>query len=291
VEVIYLRELAGPGRFNTVFKTYMQVWVLWGTAAAAALAVITPRRPILAVIDGAAISLTPGDAGIDTAGLEGQAAAVLSVLLVVSVSMYAPLALGIHFENNHFSGSPDQPEMSLLTADAGAFVDDSVTYLEYVFTDPSLDATGHIGETFRTRTEAPAIRWLDDREGKPTIVTAAPAGYSWSPRAGNGASAPSSLTGVPTVLGWFHERGYRGNGPYRERLGDVETIYTGTQAERATLLEEYGVEYVYVGPAEREKFGASNMETFGPMDGVSVANSWGPDMAIYEVNHSGLSGD
>jgi YYY domain-containing protein len=289
VEVIYLRELAGPGRFNTVFKTYMQVWVLWGTAAAAALAVITPRRPILAVIDGAAIALMPGNDGIDTAGLRGQAAAVLSVLLVVSVSMYAPLALGIHFENNHFSGSPDQPDASLLTNDPGAFVDDSVAYLEYVFTDPSLDATGHVGETFRTRTEAPAIEWLDDREGKPTIVTAVPAGYRWNPRAGNGASAPSSLTGVPTVLGWFHERGYRGNGPYQERLADVETIYTGTQAERAALLEEYGVEYVYAGPAEHEKYGASDVATFGSMDGVTTARSWGSNMVIYEVDHSELS--
>ena len=290
VEVVYLRELAGPGRFNTVFKTYMQVWVLWGTAAAAALAVITPRRPILAVVDAAAMSLMPGDDGRDEASLRGRAAAVLSVLLLVSVSMYAPLALGVHFENNHFSGSPDRPDASLLTADAGAFVEDSVTYLEYVLTDPSLDATGHIGETFRTRTEAPAIEWLDDRDGKPTIVTAAPAGYRWNPSAGKGASAPSSLTGVPTVLGWFHERGYRGNGPYQERLADVRTIYTGTPAERAGLLEEHGVEYVYAGPAEHERFGASNVTAFGTMDGVSVARSWGSDMIIYAVDHSELSG-
>jgi YYY domain-containing protein len=289
VEVIYLRELAGPGRFNTVFKTYMQVWILWGTAAAAALAVLTPRRPILAVIDGAAMSLMPGDDGSDPVRLRKQAAAVLSILLVVSVSMYGALALGVHFEDNHFSGSPDQPDASLLTNDPGAFVDDSVTYLEYVVTDPSLDATGHIGETFRTRTEAPAIEWLDDRGGKPTIVTAVPAGYSWNPRAGNGASAPSSLTGVPTVLGWFHERGYRGNEPYQKRLDDVETIYTGTQAERAALLEEYGVEYVYVGPAEREKYGASDVTEFGSMDGVTTARSWGSNMVIYEVDHSELS--
>jgi YYY domain-containing protein len=296
VEVIYLRELAGSGRFNTVFKTYMQVWVLWGTAAGVALAVLTPTRPMLAVIDGAATSLMPGGDGSDPMRLRKQAAAVLSVLLVVSVSMYAPLALGVHFENNHFSGSPDQPDAPPLTTDLGAvvngtdaFVDDSVTYLGYVFTDPSLDATGHIGDTFRTRTEAPAISWLDDREGKPTIVTAAPAGYSWNPRAGNGASAPSSLTGIPTVLGWFHERGYRGNGPYQERLADVETIYTGSPAERAALLSEYGVEYVYAGPAEVETYGASNVAAFGAMAGVSTAESWGPDMVIYRVNQSELS--
>jgi YYY domain-containing protein len=256
VELIYLRELAGPGRFNTVFKTYMQVWVLWATAAGAALAILAPGRPLVAAMDGAAAAVSGEDPGVDSKRLYGQFAAVLSVLLVVSLSMYGVFALGAHFEN-----APDA------TLDSTGFVEDS------------------------RPTEAPAIAWLDDREGKPTIVSAAPGGYRWNPRRGDGASAASSLTGVPTVLGWFHERGYRGNGPYRQRLAEVRTIYTGSPGERAALLAEHDVEYVYAGPAERSEYGEANVSAFDTMEGVSIARSWDRRMTIYRVEQSELPGN
>ncbi|MFO7925763.1 MAG: DUF2298 domain-containing protein [Halobacteriota archaeon] len=102
--------------------------------------------------------------------------------------------------------------------------------------------------------EAASIAWLDDREGQPTIVTAAPGGYQWIPEDGEGASAPASLTGVPTVLGWFHEAQYRGSEPYEVRLDDVTTIYEGDPEHQSALLDRYDVSYVYVGPAERASY-------------------------------------
>ncbi len=41
VEVIVVQ--GDIGRMNTVFKFYMQVWLMWGVAAAAALAWLIPR--------------------------------------------------------------------------------------------------------------------------------------------------------------------------------------------------------------------------------------------------------
>jgi YYY domain-containing protein len=102
--------------------------------------------------------------------------------------------------------------------------------------------------------ETAAIAWIDDRDGQPTIVTAAPGGYQWVPEDGEGASAPASLTGVPTVLGWFHEAQYRGSEPYEDRLADVRTIYEGNVERQSALLDRYDVEYVYVGPAERASY-------------------------------------
>ena len=41
MEVIVLQ--GDIGRMNTVFKFYLQVWLMWGVAAAAALAWMVPR--------------------------------------------------------------------------------------------------------------------------------------------------------------------------------------------------------------------------------------------------------
>jgi uncharacterized membrane protein len=118
---------------------------------------------------------------------------------------------------------------------------------------PTLDATAFVEVTHPD--EAPAIEYVDSLEGQPTIVTAAPAGYRWDASAGQGASAPASLTGVPTVAGWFHERQYRTPEAYEQRVADVRTIYTGEPAAQRSLIEQYDVEYVYVGPVERAKYG------------------------------------
>lgn len=78
----------------------------------------------------------------------------------------------------------------------------------------------------------------------------------------------SMSTGFPTVLGWDgHENQWRGSdergiirgGPVDDKLDqrrrDVDAIYTTTdQTEARNLLKKYGVDYVYVGDLEREKY-------------------------------------
>jgi YYY domain-containing protein len=117
---------------------------------------------------------------------------------------------------------------------------------------PTLDGKAYTAALYPD--EAAAIAWLNAQPGSRTIVTAAPGGYRWRPDEGKGASAPASLTGHPTVLGWFHERQYRGDEPYERRLADVRTIYQGSVADQRALFDRYGVVYVYVGPAERTKY-------------------------------------
>jgi YYY domain-containing protein len=117
---------------------------------------------------------------------------------------------------------------------------------------PTLDGTAYTYAMYPD--EAEAIAWLNGQPGRQTVVTAAPGGYRWRPDAGKGASAPASLTGHPTVLGWFHERQYRGDEPYERRLSDVRTIYQGSAADQRDLFDRYGVDYVYVGPAERTRY-------------------------------------
>jgi YYY domain-containing protein len=217
VEFAFVQEQAGPGRFNTVFKTYMQVWVCW--AVAAGVAVPSLLRGGADEVAAARSGNAADGVGAVRAGLRRWGPPALIALLGVSTLLYAGFALEAHFQGEH---------------------------------DPTLDATRFVEE--RHPEEAAAIRWIDRREGTPTIVTAAPGGYNWAPQEGKGASAPSSLTGVPTVAGWFHERGYRGGAVFSARVADVRTIYEGPPDKQRRLLERYDVEYIYVGPAERARY-------------------------------------
>ena len=142
--------------------------------------------------------------------------------------------------------------------------------------DPTLDGTAYADARYPD--EAAAIAWLNGRPGRRTLVTAAPGGYRWRPGEGKGSSAPASLTGHPTVLGWFHERQYRGEAPYDRRLSDVEIIYAGSTTNQTELFDRYGVDYVYVGPAERNRYDV----TVADHPGLEVAFRQG-DVTVYEV--------
>ena len=80
----------------------------------------------------------------------------------------------------------------------------------------------------------------------------------------------SATTGVPTVLGWpGHEQQWRGgssllaSGEFERREQDVSTIYRTQDIEEAkNLLARYRVEYVYIGPREREKYGDDGLGKF-----------------------------
>jgi len=80
VEFLFVNEQAGPGRFNTVFKTYMEVWVLWGAGTGAALAALVPRPR-------------------DLSTTKRRLGTAFVVLLVASTSLYGVVALGAHFQD------------------------------------------------------------------------------------------------------------------------------------------------------------------------------------------------
>ncbi len=242
VEFAHVDEGGAFPRFNTVFKVYMQVWILFGTAAGVVLARL----------------LADAAPGLPLSGPRWRRRfRVLAAALVVLTSLYGAFAL-----YSHATGT-DLDQTDALTLDATAFVEDA---------HPE---------------EAPAIRWLERLDGQPTIVTAAPGGYTWNAAEGKGASAPASVTGVPTVLGWFHEAQYRGEAVYRPRLETVRTIYTGTEADQTEALRRHDVAYVYVGPAERARYGDL---TIADHPAVSVAQAF-DHVTIYRVDQSSLAGE
>ena len=93
----------------------------------------------------------------------------------------------------------------------------------------------------------------------------------------------SRSTGVPTVFNWpGHELQWRGSTEkFDGREQDVARIYETQDVEEATnLLAKYDVEYVYVGPRERFKYGSDGLAKFPTF--MRTVFSEG-DVAIYRV--------
>lgn len=107
-----------------------------------------------------------------------------------------------------------------------------------------------------------ATNWLSDNvEGTPVVLEANGDSYTFYERV-------STITGLPTVLGWrTHEWLWQSeaNGEFPaivgEREEDVRTFYTNTDINVAQeLIDKYDISYIYIGKCEYEKFPEMNTD-------------------------------
>jgi YYY domain-containing protein len=125
--------------------------------------------------------------------------------------------------------------------------------------------------------EMAAVAWLDEKEGPVTLLEAPGRHpYEWQ-------NPASTLTGHPTVVGWAHQRGYRGVEAFDRRAAHVDEVYTGEN--RSAHLARYGVDYVYVGPIERERYGEELAPFEGPAFDVAFQRG---DVTVYAVDDEAL---
>lgn len=118
-----------------------------------------------------------------------------------------------------------------------------------------LDGTKYLGEIYPS--DYAAINFINEKiPGQPVILEAQGDAY-------NGASSytdyarVSSNTGLPTVLGWtVHEWLWRGTYDIpAPRIEEVRLMYESDSLEETKrLLDKYGVEYIFIGQLEREKY-------------------------------------
>ncbi len=216
-EFLYLRDQFGT-RINTVFKFYYQAWILLS----------------LAVSYGIAILMQKLRGGWDIAFRVG-----LVLLLVVGLTY---------------------PVLSILNRTGNFRLDRAVLLLDTIQTssdeNSKMAARQELGSLWtldyfnmfqrQNPDEAAAIRWL---QSAPDGVVAEAIGGSYSAYA-----RVSTLTGLPTVLGWpGHESQWRGG--YEEqgsRQGDIETLYATPDWQTASdIIARYNIRYVFVGSLER----------------------------------------
>ena len=118
--------------------------------------------------------------------------------------------------------------------------------------------------------EYAAIMWLRENvTGAPVITEAVGGQYSNYGRV-------SANTGLPTILGWAgHEYQWRGDTPEpAAREPAIATIYSQTNLENVTnLLNQYDVQYIYVGGLERETYGTAGLDKFAENLDVAYSNN------------------
>lgn len=215
------------GRMNTVFKFYLQIWMLLGLVAAVGVVVLVARYRKMVNSSTRAIW------------------AICAVVFIVAGLSYPVQATPARLDDR-FQAMPRTL--------------DGMTYMtEAVYDDAGPDGSG--GATYPLIGDYEAIRWLQDNvQGSPVVLEGNTQLYRWGSRV-------SIYTGLPTVLGWdWHQTQQRaGYGDLiQERKADVEQMLGGRVSFAAIqpLLDKYHVRYIYIGDLERTYYGAAGLRKF-----------------------------
>jgi YYY domain-containing protein len=244
-ELVFIKDSFG-NRMNTVFKLYFQAWEMLGVVGAYA---------VFALGSGA-LSAEPLQAAANR--VRGAAADVSAGF---RQSLPRPAALGW------------LAVVAVLVAGAFVYVPAALEARSNGFTNPAtLNGLAYFSQY--QPDDAAGIAWLNRNvTGSPTILQATGGSYSAFDEA-------AWMTGLPTVLGWdFHEVQWRGASIVSDedvRKHDIDTIYRTTDPKVAQdLMAKYNVQYVYIGPEERQVYGndAAGLAKFAQIMDVAYKNN------------------
>ncbi len=239
-DFLYLRDNFGV-RINTVFKLYYQGWLLFSLAGGFAVwSLLAGRAPAFER------SLAPSIGRL----LLGT---VIFVLFAAGM-IYPWLAFQTRALDDDLDRRQVKAQRDACMETPGA----ECPTLPPLTLDGRPTFAGFLGSGEYQVVECFAAL---DRPGDAIIAEAPfPGGYNPS------YSRFSALTGTPTLMGWQgHEGQWRGptypevtdarreNGQYRDRILDVQELYTTQDWDRAwAIIDRYGIDYIAVGGAERQ---------------------------------------
>ena len=236
VEFVHIED--GLGRMNTLFKYYLEAWVLMGLAAAFMLWRLASETQF-------------------RRGRRWPAAvwAGMAALLLGGSLIYTALGTGDRLADRF---NPLPP-----TLDGTAYMTEAVHW------ELSGEWDGRRQTPIELRWDREAIQWLQDNvAGTPVVLEAQMDQYRWGGRI-------SAYTGLPTVIGWpWHQIQQRNPHTWaiHQRAADVAAIYGGAGLNRALeLLRQYDVSYVVVGQLERALYPPEGLAKFDELAGRGLA--------------------
>jgi len=255
VEVVVVR--GDIGRMNTVFKFYLQVWLLFAICAAAALGWLL--EPVRHWLPGWRISWR---------GAFG--------FLVFSAALFTLYGSMAKIKDRWVPTAPH-------TLDGMAYM----PYATYVENYPNVSGGTPANQTsvnMDLSQDYRAIRWMQGNiQGSPVIVEAnSPNLYRWYSRF-------TIYTGLPGVVGWeWHEQQQRAlNSPdwVSKRLDDIDLFYTTVDTDvTKQFLNQYHVRYIVLGQLEQVTYPGPGLDKFPAFNGILWTEVYrDKNTVIYEV--------
>jgi uncharacterized membrane protein len=218
LEFFFLRDFLGGEyyRMNTLFKFFIQVWVIFGLAAG----VIFP----LVWHQSMRWSLT-----------KAMIWRSLAMLLLVAGLVYPVLGARTRIDDR-FPGAANRPPLGTL---------DGLAYMTVgVFEWPA-------GNPIELQYDYEAIRWLQENVAGTPIVAEAKVGYYRE-----GGMRVAAYTGLPSILGGLHQNEQRYPWQIGDRDFVVNELWTTIDSERTLqLIDQLGISYIYLGQVERATYG------------------------------------
>jgi YYY domain-containing protein len=257
------------GRQNTVFKFYLQIWILLALASSFAVWYLTAA---LATRWGSFRQWLKAKRDRPSAAVPRVAFGAGLVVLALAVLVYPIQATRWRVRiDDRF---PDASQQGTKLVAAGGITNNGMAFMQKAVYDDK--------GPMELKYDYDAIMWLrNEVEGSPIIIEGITPLYRWGSRI-------SIYTGLPTVLGWdWHQTQQRGQFAYlvQDRLQDVNTFYsTPDPAVAEAILQKYGVSYVIVGQVERLYYPAEGIQKFESMTERSLEPVYSnPQTVIYHV--------
>jgi YYY domain-containing protein len=243
VELFTLR--GDIGRMNTVFKFYIQAWLLLSVSAPVACVWQIERMSEPAAD---APTEAPARRPLSLTILKGAFVAGMVVSLLVA-GMYPAFAIPAKINDRYTRAAPQGL--------------DGMAYMRYA---ERFEGIGGKERTFPLRYDYEAIRWMQDHvDGSPIIIEGTTGGnlYRWGNRF-------SIYTGLPAVVGWqWHQRQQRAALSDRivyDRDDDLTEFYNTPDIGRAlTLIRRYHAAYIILGDLERVYYNEAGFGKFDEM--------------------------
>ncbi len=259
------------GRMNTVFKFYLQLWVLWAIASAVGLAMLF--QPL---------SLNPPGRSVGYAAYRKRRAGSLlkvtwtaGLLVLLGCGMlYPPTSARAKIEDRFVPTPP--------TLDGMAFMRQAIWYTAWRTPGPEGNAPERNYQV-ELVWDYQAIRWLQDNVVGSPVIAEGSTGifYRWDCRV-------AIYTGLPDVVGWdWHLQQQLGTyaPQLRQRYADLTTIYGEDDVPRTLeVLRKYHVKYIYVGDLERIYYDARGLAKLEAMKDVYLDEVYrNHHVVIYQV--------